>query len=63
MHTTCLKDFMVVMESFEGDIKGIEGIFSENILACNVAEIEECFECLGDIHRDIAFECVQKDLT
>lgn len=52
-----------MVESSECDVKGVEGIFSENILACNVAEVEECIKSLDDVRMYIAFECVDEDLA
>ena len=51
------------MESFEGSVESIEGIFGENVLAHNVTEVEERPERLGDIHRDVAFKRIQENLT
>ena len=62
-YTTYSKDFTAVMKPSERGIEGVERIFSEDIFACNVTEIEECVEGLDDITGYITFECGEKDLA
>lgn len=57
-----MKDFTVVVESFKGSIEGVERIFSEDILMCDVTEVEECIEGFDDVHVYMAFKCIHKDL-
>ena len=57
------EDFPVMVEPLECSLECIEGIFSENTLACDVAEIEECTECLCNVGRYITFESIYEDLV
>jgi len=41
-NATDAEDFTVVVESSEGGIKGVERIFSKDVLACDITEVEEC---------------------
>jgi len=62
-YTTCPKDFTVVVKPLECSVKSAERIFRENILACDVTEVEEGIEGLDDIGRYITFKCVDEDLA
>ena len=54
---------MVVVESAEGGIKGIKRIFCEDILACNITEIEKRVESFDDIWQNATLECIHKNLA
>ena len=41
----------------------MKGIFGENVLAGNVAEVEKGIQSLGEIGGDEAFKCVYKHLV
>ena len=47
-HTTLLKDFAIMVESVEGRVESVERLFSQNVFAGDVAEVEECVEGLDD---------------
>ena len=53
---------MVVVEPFKRGVKQVEGVFSEDVFTCNITEVKEGIERLGEIRGDKAFECVHKDL-
>ena len=53
MYTAHPKNFAVEVKSSEGVVKGVEGVFGYNILACNVTKIEESVEGLDDISGHI----------
>jgi hypothetical protein len=57
------KDFSVMMKPFQCGVECIKGGLSEHASACNVAEVEECGESLGDVGGYIAFECIYKNLV
>ena len=61
-HTAYPKYFMVVVESFEGSVKGIERVFCEDVLVCNITEVEKYVECFDDIWWNITLECIHEDL-
>ena len=60
--TTVLKNFTVVVEPLECSIKSIEGVFSEDVEASKIAEVEESIQGFGDIRGDITLKCACKDL-
>ena len=61
--TTCPEDFTVVVEPLQCVVERIEGVFCENVLACDITEIEECIEGLDDIRRYVTFECMDENLA
>jgi len=61
-YTAYPKDFTVVVKPFECSLEGNKRIFSENVLACKIAEVKERIEGLGDIWGYIAFECIHEYL-
>ena len=63
MDTTCPKNFTVMVKSSKRSVEGIEATFSDNILMCDITEIEEHVEGLDDIPGHIALECVHEDLV
>ena len=57
------KDFPIMMKPLQCGVECIKGVLSEHASACNVAEVEECSESLGDVGGYIAFERIYKDLV
>ena len=53
---------MVVVEPFKCSVKSVEGVFSENILASKIAEVEECVEGLDYIGGNVTFKRIHEDL-
>ena len=43
------KNFAVEVKPSEGVVEGVEGVFSYNVLACNVTKVKESVEGLDDI--------------
>ena len=62
-HTTLLKDFAIMVESVEGRVESVERLFSQNIFAGDVAEVEERVEGRDDIGMYEAFKCSNKYLA
>ena len=62
VYTTDTKDLAVVVESSEGGIKGVKGVFCDDILTGYVTEVQKGVEGFDDVHVYIAFECVHKNL-
>ena len=52
-YTARPKNFVVEVKSSEGVVEGVEGVFSYNVLVCNVTKIEESVEGLDDISGHI----------
>ena len=53
---------MVEVKSSEGVVEGVEGVFSYNVLACNVTKIEESVEGLDDVSGHITLQRVHEHL-
>ena len=62
-HATLPKDFAIMMEPVESGVESVERIFSQNVLAGSIAEVEECIKSLDDIGVYEAFKCSNKYLA
>ena len=62
-NTTVSKNFLVVVEPLECGIEGIERVFSEDVEAGEIAEVEKSIEGFRDIGGDITLKRTCKDLS
>lgn len=51
------KKFPVVFEIGNGPFEKEDGFMSEEILSCNVTEVEKAAEAVNNWGRDMAFNC------
>ena len=62
MYTGLLEDFGMVVKPPKCVVESIQQVFGNHVLMCNITEIKERRESLGDIDWNEAFQCYDKDL-